>query len=198
MLINENLLLNNGAIEEFYSSKQIIFNEASVPRFYFQIVEGIVELNNYHIDGKEFTQNILSEGQSIGEALLFTNKTYPMRAVAKTDCIILKLPKSHFLTLVHQNPEITFNIMQCLADRLYYKYIMLFNISSPDPVFRITTILDYLKSFSPNKSPFSYQVNLSRKQLANLTGLRIETVIRCIKRMEQEKIVKIRSRKIFY
>ncbi|MBT2623504.1 cyclic nucleotide-binding domain-containing protein [Chryseobacterium sp. ISL-6] len=34
---------------------------------------GTVELNNYHEDGKEFTLNILSDGQSVGKSLLFSD-----------------------------------------------------------------------------------------------------------------------------
>ncbi|WP_262486619.1 cyclic nucleotide-binding domain-containing protein [Chryseobacterium gallinarum] len=40
------------------------------PHYYFQIVNGIVEVNNYHTDGKEFTLNILTEGQSIGGRII--------------------------------------------------------------------------------------------------------------------------------
>lgn len=68
MIIDENLLLENGAVYEDYPAKEIIFEMGSIPHYYFQIVRGTVELNNYHEDGKEFTLNILSEGQSFGES----------------------------------------------------------------------------------------------------------------------------------
>ncbi|WP_370899668.1 Crp/Fnr family transcriptional regulator [Chryseobacterium gossypii] len=198
MIIDENLLLEYGAKYENYKADEIIFRAGSLPKFYFQIVKGTVELSNYHEDGKEFTQNILMDGQCFGESLLFNDKAYPMNAVAKNECTILKLTKAEFYSLLSQNPETTFNMFRCLADRLYYKYIMLFNISSPDPSFKIKTIMDYYKDYNSDKSPYSYQVPLTRKQIANLTGLRIETVIRTVKKMEKEDILKIENGKIYY
>ncbi|RKE81677.1 LOW QUALITY PROTEIN: CRP-like cAMP-binding protein [Chryseobacterium sp. AG363] len=198
MIIDENLLLENGAVYEDYPAKEIIFEMGGVPHYYFQIVKGTVELNNYHEDGKEFTLNILSEGQSFGESLLFDNKNYPMNAIAKTDCIILKLPKSNFLSMLSTNRELMFTIFRHLSDRLFDKYVMLFNNSSTDPVSKIKSLMDYYKDSSLKQNPYSYTVPLTRQQIANLTGLRVETVIRTIKKMAQEKILKLDGRTIFY
>ncbi|MGL6126561.1 helix-turn-helix domain-containing protein [Chryseobacterium artocarpi] len=39
---------------------------------------------------------------------------------------------------------------------------------------------------------------LTRQQLASLTGLCVETVIRTIKQMKKDQIVKIEKKKIYY
>jgi len=198
MIISEDLLLAYGGECETYLPNEIIFSEGSFAKFYFQIVNGVVELNNYHEDGKEFTQNILSDGQSIGESLLFNDKPYPMTAVAKTQCTIMKLPQSDFCSLIHQNKEVMMDMFKCMSDRLYYKYLMLFNISSTDPQFKIKTVMDYLKATQGNDRSQTFQVPYTRQQIANLTGLRVETVIRTVKKMENENMVKIEGRKILY
>lgn len=197
MVISEDILLAYGATEENYNPNDPVFYEGNMPKYFFQIKEGMVELTNYHEDGKEFTQNILTSGESIGESFLFDNRLYPLNAVPKTACTVLKLPKSDFFMLLQQNPEVSLNMFYCLAERLYNKYIMLFNISSTDPVFKIRTLMESLKD-SPHESRYSFQIPLTRKQLANLTGLRIETVIRAIKKMHHNNIVKIKNRKIYY
>lgn len=79
------------------------------------------------------------------------------------------------------------NLFRCLADRLYYKQIILFNISSADPSFKIETVMDYYKDYNSNQSPYPYMVPFSRRQLTSLTGLCIETVIRTVKKMEKGK-----------
>lgn len=198
MIISENLLLTHGGEYVSYFANEIIFSEGSLPKFYFQIVNGVVELNNYHEDGKEFTQNILTDGQSIGESLLFNGKPYPMTAIAKTECTLLKIPKVDFFALIEQNKEVTMDLFKCMADRLYYKYLMLFNISSADPKSKIKTVIDYLKSTQCHDEDHIFQIPYTRQQLANLTGLRVETVIRTVKKMESENIIKIEGRKILY
>lgn len=197
MIISEDLLRAYGGFYETYDIHETIFHEGTMPKFYYQIASGIVELNNHHEDGKEFTQNILTEGQSFGESFLFDDKLYPTNATAKTPCKILKLPKRDFINLLKNNPEVSSKMFQCLADILYNKYIMLFNISSSDPIFKIKTVMDCLKG-SSNDHKYSFQVPLTRQQLANLTGLRVETVIRTIKKMHNSNLVKIENRKIYY
>ncbi|WP_410566021.1 helix-turn-helix domain-containing protein, partial [Bacillus sp. SIMBA_033] len=39
---------------------------------------------------------------------------------------------------------------------------------------------------------------LTRQQTANLLGMRVETVIRTVKKLEDRDVIKIRSGKIYY
>ncbi|WP_390455937.1 Crp/Fnr family transcriptional regulator, partial [Chryseobacterium sp. Alg-005] len=187
-----------GAEVRKYEANEIIFREGESPLYYFQILQGKVKLNNYNEDGKEFIQNLFSDGQSFGESLLFIDRPYPMNAVAIDDSKIIKLPKSHFLKLIQENPEVSVNIYQCLAERMYYKYIMLYNLSFQSPESKLKLFMDYLKSYHEDKKPYSFQIPLTRQQMASLTGLRVETVIRVIKNMEKNKVLKIQNRKIYY
>lgn len=197
-MITEDLLFSLGGEIRRYEANETIFREGEFPLYYFQIMQGKVKLNNYNEDGKEFIQNLFSDGQSFGESLLFIDRPYPMNAVAIEDSSIIKLPKSHFLKLIQENPEVCSSIYQCLAERMYYKYIMLYNLSFQNPEAKLKLFMDYLKSYHEDKSPYSFQVPLTRQQMASLTGLRVETVIRVIKNMEKNKALKIQNRKIYY
>ncbi|MFN1219200.1 Crp/Fnr family transcriptional regulator [Chryseobacterium kwangjuense] len=197
-MIIEDLLISFGAETRVYKSGDIIFREGEFSSFYYQIEKGQIKLNNYTEEGKEFIQNIFSQGHSFGESILFVDRPYPMNAVAIEDSSIYRLPKSSFLNLIKQNQEVSLTVYQCMAERMYYKYIMLYNLSSQNPILKLKQLMDYLKSYSEDKSPYSFQIPMTRQQLASLTGLRVETVIRVIKQMEKEKILKIEKRKIFY
>jgi len=73
---------------------------------------------------------------------------------------------------------------------------MLQNNSSLDPEVRLIGVLNYLKSFNEDKTPHSFEILLTRQELASLTGLRVETVIRTVKKMEGKNILKIENRRI--
>lgn len=198
MLIAANLLLNYGAETETFDSGDIIFNEGETPKFYYQVLSGRVKLNHFNEEGKELILAILSKGLSVCELLLFIDEKYPVNAVVIEPCSVLKLSKTSFTQLVKENPDISRDINKFLSERLYYKYIMLKNNSSLYADIRIKGVLDYHKSFDHNQEQFSFEVPLTRQQLASMTGLRVETVIRTIKKMEQQNIVKIINRKIYY
>ncbi|MEY8760172.1 Crp/Fnr family transcriptional regulator [Chryseobacterium tongliaoense] len=197
-MISEQLLLTYGADVKNYKANEIIFREGEFSNYYFQILKGKVKLNNYNEDGKEFIQNIFSDSHSFGESILFVEKPYPMNAIALNPCSVLRLPKSGFFNLIKENQDISMNIYHCLADRMYHKYIMFYNLSFQNPSSKLKLLMDYLKSYHEDKTPYSFQIPLTRQQLASLTGLCVETVIRVIKNMEKENILKIRNRKIFY
>lgn len=74
---------------------------------------------------------------------------------------------------------------------------MLENNSSLRPETRIVGVLDYHKSFYEDQSKYSYEVPLTRQQIAAITALRVETVVRAVKKLEKEEYLKIINRKIF-
>lgn len=197
MLINEKLLLQYGGVMVNYEQNQEIFVEGAVSKYYFQIKKGIVELNNYDDEGKEFTQHILFEGHSIGESFLVVDMPYTVNAVAKSNCEVYKISKSEFLRMLDENPEVSLQLFKLVAHRLSDKYYMMFALISQNPESKIESIFNYLKKNSNFEYPFSYEIPLTRKQIANLTGLRVETVIRTVKKMENKNKVRIRNRKIF-
>lgn len=198
MIISEDLLLNHGAFYEYYDTNQPLFSEGSMPKYYYQIVRGVVELNNYHEDGKEFTQHIFFDGQSIGESFLFGDLPYNVTAIAKSKCKVLQIVKSEFLKILEANSDVSLSLFSHIANRLSDKYFMLFTLISQDPATRIESVLNYLKKDFTEVRPFSFRVPLTRQQLANLTGLRVETVIRTVKKMEHENKIKIENRAIYY
>lgn len=52
-------------------------------------------------------------------------------------------------------------------------------------------MLVYHKSFYEDQDKFSYEVHLTRQQIGALTALRVETLVRTVKRHEKEQFLKI-------
>jgi len=197
-MIAEDLLYHYDAEIKTYEKNYPIFNEGNLPFYYHQIKEGSVKLNNYKDDGKEFIHNIFTDGQSIGESILFIDFPYPMNAISIENTKVLQLPKDRFLELLNNHPEASLQLNKALSQRLYYKYIMLQNLSSSCPVTRLMSLMDYLKSFHHSHEKFSFKIPLTRQQMACLTGLCVETVIRNVKKLARKEVIIIKDRKIYY
>lgn len=198
MLIDEELLIAYGAETDLLKPNDIIFKESDNPRYYYQISSGRIKLNHYNEAGKELILAILHKGLSVCELLLFIDKNYPVNAIALEPSKIIKLPKKIFFKMLDENIDISRDINRFLSERLYYKFIMLENNSSLNAEVRIKGVMDYHKSFFADQSPFSFEIPLTRQQLASITGLRVETVIRTIKNLEKQNVVKIKNGKILY
>lgn len=197
-MITIELLTQYGAEIKEVKKNEIIFQEGNYPSHYYQVVSGKVKMNNFSADGREFIQNIFTSGQSFGEPPLFIEERYPANAIAVSNAKIIQLPKSDFYEMMRQNNEVSLAMNKSLSRRLYYKSIMAPDIASQDPDNRIMTLLNYLKSHQQaveeTSSPLT--IDLTRQQIADLTGLRVETVIRTLKRLESDSKVQIINSKV--
>ncbi|REC60751.1 Crp/Fnr family transcriptional regulator [Chryseobacterium pennae] len=198
-MIPEDLLKQYGSISKDYKCGDFIYEEGMKSTFYFQIVSGKVKLNNFSEDGREFIQNIFEAPQSFGEAFLFINEVYPTNAIALTDCTICQLTSKNFFEILKEHPQYSLKINENLSRRLHYKMIMSQHIFSKDPAIRLKVLMDYFKqTHCTEETETEYIIPLTRQQMADLTGLRVETVIRTIKAMEKEHLLNIINRQIYY
>lgn len=198
MNIDEGLLHSLGAETKTYKKREIIFKEGDHAQYYFQITEGKVKLNNYNEDGKEFIHNVLGKSQSFGDPLLFLNHAYPMNAICLEASEIIRLPKGSFIEMLKKYPEISLEMNACFSQQVYYKFVMMQSMSSQNPILRLKGVMNYLKSYHDGDCAHCFTIAFTRQQLANLTGLRVETVIRTLKKMEKEGDIIFKDRKILY
>lgn len=197
-MIAADLLEKYGALKKFYEKTSTVFEEGKLPAHYYQIVSGEIKMSNYNDDGREFIQGIFYKDQSFGEPPLFLNQNYPASAIAVEDTQILCLPKSNFMKLLEENPAISIQIIENLAQRLYYKSIMAAEMSTQEPEHRILKLIDHgIAYFNFKKDENGYLINFTRQQIGDLTGLRVETVIRTIKALEKKGVLKIINRKVY-
>jgi CRP-like cAMP-binding protein len=197
-MINEDLLIRYGAQLIKIAKNQLLFQEGDRANFYFQIQSGEIKMNNYTPEGKEFIQSIFSKGRGFGEPPLLIDSPYPCNAYTTADSILFKLEKSAFLQLLQENPDAHLEFSKTICDRLHFKAIMAAELSYNEPEHRILTFIDYLKTHIYKlDGQYTYEVELKRQQIADLTGLRVETVIRAIKSLEKKGELKIIQRKVW-
>ncbi|MBF4484753.1 Crp/Fnr family transcriptional regulator [Flavobacterium sp. CSZ] len=197
-MIAIDLLEKYGALKKSFDKNQIIFEEGNLPTHYYQIISGEVKMSNYNDDGREFIQGIFYKEQSFGEPPLFLNQNYPANAIAAQDAEILVLPKSSFMKLLEENANVSIKIIENLAQRLYYKSVMAAEMSTQEPEHRVLKLIDHgIAYFNFQKDENGYLINFTRQQIGDLTGLRVETVIRTIKALEKKGVLKIINRKVY-
>jgi len=198
MVIQEDLLINFGADIIQLKKTELLFEENNTPAYYFQIKTGKIKLTNFQLENREFIQSIHKNGQSVGEIFLFSKYKYPVNAVLMEDCTIYKLEYSKLLNLLESNFEIQMKFLHYIAERTYYSYIFLNSLTSEDASHQLLTLLNHLKAGQDKSERYSYKIPYTRKELAFLTGLRIETVIRTFKKMESENLIKIIKGRVYY
>jgi len=196
-MISESLLKEYGARTESFDSKETIIQQGYAARNFYQIKSGYIQVTSINEDGKSFTQHIFREGESFGEPALFTDIPYPGSAITLVKSKIIILPKENFFQLLDDHPRFYRTIIKRLSIRLHYKSLISQVITNQQANQRVLTLIDYMKEKENLSAKEIYKVPLTRQQLADLIGLRVETVIRTIQQLKQEGEVEIKAGKIY-
>ena len=196
-MIDTDLLLTWGAAYKKAKAGEILFSEGSEANFYHQIEDGIIKWINVDENGTEFIHNIITSGESFGELPLFDGQPYAASAIAETDCVILRLHKSSFQQLLHENPEILFSFTKLMAQRLRYKFLISKEVASHKPEQTLSSLLTHFKKSNLHFCEDCSQLKLTRQQLASMTGMRVETVIRTMRNMHEQGKLKIEKGRVY-
>lgn len=178
---------------------QVLFHEGDKATDYYQVQEGSVKMFIASPDGQEFIQGIFGPGESFGEPALIGKFPYPGSARAIEPCKVWKLSEDYFFQMLKENFQLHLNLTKVLCKRLRYKSMVLAEISSHDPDHRIYSLLQYYRDKNTQPGdPTPIRIPFTRQQIADMSGLRVETVIRTVKRMEKEGKLVLEGHKIVF
>ncbi len=197
MMISEDLLLTRGAIYKKIQKGDFIFMEGAKCNFYYQLIKGRVSWVNYDSEGKAFIQSIVEPGECFGELPLFDDEPYAANAIAEIDSVAIQLPKTTFLELIKERQDLMLAFTRLLAQRIRYKFFLLKELSCHNPEHQIITLLNFFKGKQQQNISEPFKICYTRQQLASMTGLRVETVIRVIKKLSRKGKLTIKKGRVF-
>jgi CRP-like cAMP-binding protein len=195
-MIPDDLFQRHGARIVELGRGETLFDQGTTANSFYQVRTGKVKMVSYNEQGREFVQGLFTEGQSFGEPPFFNDMPYPAAAVAVEPSAVWKCGRDAFLRLLTQHPDIHLALTKVLSGRLMYKSMMLAEIAVEEAEHRLGTLIEYFRKSEGCAA--AYRVPFTRQQLADMTGLRVETVVRSIKAMEHKGVLEIEDGKILW
>lgn len=160
-----------------------LFTQGDAADAFHVVQSGQVKMVSVNEHGREFLQGVFGPGQSFGEPPFFAGQPYPATAVAVTDAEVWRLDRGGVERLLREHPDLHLALTRALSTRLLYKSMMLSEIAVEEARHRVEALLDFWsEDRSANAAPFL--VPFTRQQMADMTGLRIETVVRVLRVLE--------------
>ncbi|MBK7936006.1 MAG: Crp/Fnr family transcriptional regulator [Lewinellaceae bacterium] len=198
MDISSELLCGYGAVVKEFRRHDEIFREGRVAFYYFQIESGLVKMVNRG-EEHDFIQGIFTEGDSFGEPAMIGEFPYPASAITIVDTRLLALPRKHFVELLrdHFDLHLRFSIHMCQRVLIKTEALKIINMGQPEE--RIMAVIELLKSKLPREKygcDGHFVVPVTRQEIADMAGLRVETVIRKVSVLEEQGKLRICDRKI--
>jgi CRP-like cAMP-binding protein len=185
-------LLDNSYKPSLYKKGDVIYEPGAQPRAVYFIKTGKVRMVTVNDDGKEFIQGIFKSNEYFGEPALLVNKPYLAYTIATQDSEIIVVKGEDFLKMLKEHHDFSMKLIQTLSHRLFYKSMMLEELANEHAEHRIRTLIAYLFK----DVEYTHELKVTRQQLADMSGLRVETVIRIIKKLSDQKELKLVRGKI--
>lgn len=185
-------LINKGFHYKEYPKDSIIYEPGMQPRFVYFIKSGEIRMVTVSDEGKEFIQGIFKTGTYFGEPAMMVNRPYLAFTIANKNSQIIAINRESFYELLKTEPDFSMDLIQVLSNRLFYKSMMLEELANEKAEHRLVTIINYLIQDVESGE----QLKVTRQDLADMTGLRVETVIRGIKLLAHKNIIKLNGGKI--
>lgn len=175
-----------------YKKAEVIYEPGHQPRYVYFVKSGEVRMFTVSEEGKEFTQGIFKSRQYFGEPALLLQRAYLAYTVALKDTELVLMDALQFKELIASDKDFSMELIRTLSDRLFYKSMMLEELANEQADHRLNTLIAYL-----SKDLQSGEVlGVTRQALADMSGLRVETVIRVMKKMGDKGQIKLRGGKI--
>ncbi|KIO74839.1 cyclic nucleotide-binding protein [Pedobacter lusitanus] len=163
----------------FYKKGEVVYEPGQQPKYVYFIKNGEVRMATVNRDGREFIQGVFKSKQHFGEPALLLDRPYLAYTIASKDTEVIQLDRAAFLEMIDQNRSFSMDLIMTMSKRLFYKSMMLEELANEQAEHRLFTLINYLCLDLDNGAA----LNITRQTLADMSGLRVETVIRTIKKL---------------
>jgi CRP/FNR family transcriptional regulator len=182
-----------------YKKGEYVFHEGEEFLGIYIVLKGLVKIFKISPQGKEYILHLLTKPHLFGDVPLFTGGDCPASVEVMEDSTLLFVPKNEFLKLLEDNPNLSFKIMTGFAKRLKSITVKAEDLSLKEVINRLADyILKGIKSSGNADLPEPFfKIPLSNPTLAAYLGTIPETISRAIKKMRDNKIIRVHGRTIF-
>ncbi len=111
--------------------------------------------------------------------------------------VVTRILKERFFKLLEEYPELQKKFLKSFSTRIHEKSLLARELINSSPEDRILTFLTLYKK-KKGVSDKLLRIDITRQEIANFTGLCVETVIRTLTRMSTHKKVSIIDKKLYY
>lgn len=197
-LFEEKLLVSYGAKLRDIKKGELITGAGEQPEYVNIVSSGCVKACYFNDEGREFIVATIHPGELFGHGSALANQNYEVSMYATEMSKLWFIKREEFIRLLQENPPVMYSVLVDMAIMVRHIASKLSEMAVEDAEYRLTTLMNYYKQKRGLKKDQEYVVPLTRQQLADMTGLRVETVIRTIKSMEQKGLLEIIEGKIFW
>jgi CRP/FNR family transcriptional regulator, cyclic AMP receptor protein len=171
-----------------YLRTEIILHEGDrLPSKLFAVLKGNIQIKKTSTTGKETLLRSLPAGEIFAAPSLFGDGVAPATVVAEQDCDILTVERLALLNLIQQTPEVAFQIIITLTERLQTLHSRMHGVVSERAIVRLAQFIHaaaIADGTDQTEQGLQLRSCLSYYQIARSIGITYEECVRLFKQIQ--------------
>lgn len=170
-----------------YASGEIIFYQGDQSDYFHFLLEGDVSVYKSNDTGTIEVHRFRAPSM-FAESATLQGIPFPASAEALCSCTILKLHRSPFLKLLHEDAGLSIALITSLSKKIVSLQRLNDQLSAPDAFSKIVRLM------SDRPEIFS---TLKGIEIAKIAGIAPETLSRILTKLKKEKLILFKPRQLF-
>jgi CRP-like cAMP-binding protein len=189
--------LSETAKVKHYKKKELIYTEGNNPNYLYLLQKGKIKTFRAHEYGKELIISLLKDGDFFGYTVLIDETAYNESAEALEDSSVVMIPKEDFYALLNNNHGVMKQFVKLLSNEIQEKEEQLLKMAYSSVKKRVAEALIKLqKQYQQHSKEASFNISISREDLANIVGTATESLIRTLSDFKHEGLIEIKGSNI--
>jgi len=184
---NELTLTDESKVQVSYRKGETIAKQNSFVTHILYVKKGLVKVYRENEDGTNIIYRILPEGSLIGLSALFYSNTFQYSIAALKDSAICAIDKKVIETLFRDNSNFSQITLEELNKEIHHLRAKMVSLTHKQTEGRLADSLLFLKDEVYYSSRF--KLFLSRKELAEFSGMSTMSVVRTLKNFQKKGAV---------
>ncbi|NCF10914.1 MAG: cyclic nucleotide-binding domain-containing protein [Gammaproteobacteria bacterium] len=172
---------------------EILFQKGDPALGFYYLVQGQVKLALLAPDGHEKVIELLGEGMTFGEAVMFIDRPYPAYAEVLRDSELLFIPRTPLLDAIQSNPALALKLLAGLSVRLHGMVREIEALSTRNSTQRV---IGYLLADRGDEDPDTLSLPASKALIASQLNLTPETFSRVLHDLQERGLISVDRRTI--
>lgn len=171
-----------------FDTGEVLFEEGQPCRGLFIVAEGLVEIRQISLRGREQVFHTEGSGATLGEAPLFDGGGYIASAVALRPTRVLFLARAELIRLCHRRPSVALAILKTMARRVRHFASLVSDLTFHPVTERLARYLD-ASLVQPVTPGTIVELTVTQAQLAARLGTVRELVGRAFSELEKTGVI---------
>jgi CRP-like cAMP-binding protein len=158
------------------------------------IIRGLAKQYLEGDNKRSYNLRIIKPGEFIGLSAVFSKNTFNYSSIALTDCQVFLIEKEAIAKVVKQNGMFAFNIIKRYCEQNADLFSIVQNLNYKQMNGRLADTLLYIDSLKVENTVV-FQL-LSRKDIADFTGISTESAVKLLKTFEKDGLIELDEKNI--